>query len=337
MPRVTGRVIVALGSIVAVGLLLAPAAGAQDGAKPGKQEAGAQADPPEPKPARMLVRLRGIADGKSRVLTRVRAVGRVRPFVPDQQVRTRFVRNGRVIKGKRVPVKRVPGTNRGTFELRSPRLTKPGKYRVRVQKPASRNQEGARARSRIFTVAYPRLRAGQRGKAVALFNRLLRRQGYYAPGGRTYNAATARAVLAFRKVNRMARTSSASAGIFKRLAAGQGAFKLRHPGAGRHVEVDRARQVMVLADRGKALHTFHVSTGKPSTPSDRGHFRFYRRDPGYNSIGMYYSVYYNGGEAIHGYRSVPTYPASNGCIRNPIPNSRVIYNWVRLGMSIYVY
>jgi lipoprotein-anchoring transpeptidase ErfK/SrfK len=52
---------------------------------------------------------------------------------------------------------------------------------------------------------------------------------------------------------------------------------------------------------------------------------------------MYYSVYYNRGEAIHGYRSVPSYPASHGCVRNPIPNSRFIYRWVRLRMRIYVH
>ena len=52
---------------------------------------------------------------------------------------------------------------------------------------------------------------------------------------------------------------------------------------------------------------------------------------------MYYSVYLQGGYAIHGYHSVPTYPASHGCVRNPIPLSVFIYNWVRLGMSIYVY
>ena len=34
---------------------------------------------------------------------------------------------------------------------------------------------------------------------------------------------------------------------------------------------------------------------------------------------------------------MPAYNASHGCIRNPIPNSRFIYNWVNVGMSIYVY
>ena len=52
---------------------------------------------------------------------------------------------------------------------------------------------------------------------------------------------------------------------------------------------------------------------------------------------MYYSVYFRGGYATHGYHSVPSYPASHGCVRNPISQSVFIYNWVRLGMSVYVY
>ena len=46
---------------------------------------------------------------------------------------------------------------------------------------------------------------------------------------------------------------------------------------------------------------------------------------------MYYSVYWHGGYAIHGYHSVPPYPASHGCVRNPIPESKFIYNWVTSG------
>ena len=46
-----------------------------------------------------------------------------------------------------------------------------------------------------------------------------------------------------------------------------------------------------------------------------GHFTFIRQEPGYNSHGMYYSFYFYGGYAVHGYESVPDYPASHGCIR----------------------
>ena len=51
---------------------------------------------------------------------------------------------------------------------------------------------------------------------------------------------------------------------------------------------------------------------------------------------MYYSVYFHGGYATHGYHSVPTYNASHGCVRNPIPDSIFIYNWIHLGESIWV-
>jgi lipoprotein-anchoring transpeptidase ErfK/SrfK len=94
---------------------------------------------------------------------------------------------------------------------------------------------------------------------------------------------------------------------------------------------------MSLIKGDKPLHTFHVSTGASSTPTIRGKFRFYMRQPGYNSSSMYYSVYFRGGYATHGYDPVPTYPASHGCVRNPIPYSRFIYGWVDIGMPIYVY
>ena len=52
---------------------------------------------------------------------------------------------------------------------------------------------------------------------------------------------------------------------------------------------------------------------------------------------MYYSSYYDGNYGTHGYASVPTYPASHGCTRNPIPHAVFIYEWIELGMPIRVY
>jgi lipoprotein-anchoring transpeptidase ErfK/SrfK len=52
---------------------------------------------------------------------------------------------------------------------------------------------------------------------------------------------------------------------------------------------------------------------------------------------MYYSSYYNRGEATHGYKSVPTHPASHGCIRIPIPQAKQVYNWIQVGMPMFVY
>ena len=175
---------------------------------------------------------------------------------------------------------------------------------------------------------------------VNLFNDLLDKQAYYTANGSSYGSATGRAVLAFRKVNGMARTTNATPAIFRTLANGGGSFKLKYPGAGKHVEADLSRQVMVLADNGKPKHIFHISSGTAATPTIRGHHTFFRKQYGTNASGMVHSVYFgptNRGYATHGYKSVPNYPASHGCLRNPIPNSLFIYNWINLGESIYVY
>jgi L,D-transpeptidase catalytic domain len=304
----------------------------------GAQEAGPEGQAPVTgAPAQLSVGVEGLRRGTRPALRRTIAVGTLSPFVAGQWVRVEFVRGGRVVARRRVGVQGTAGVAYGTFRLRSPRLVKPGRYRVRARKPVTAEQAGARAASRRFRLRFPGLTRGDRGRAVKLLNRLLRRRGYRSPKGRRFTAATASAVLAFRKVNWMEWTRRASPGVLSRLLRGRGAFKLRHPRGRRHVEIDLRRQVMVLANGGKPRHTFHISSGKASTPSDRGHFRFYRRQPGYNSLGMLHSVYYNAAEAIHGFGFVPTYPASHGCVRSPIPDARFIYNWVRLGMSVYVY
>ena len=152
-----------------------------------------------------------------------------------------------------------------------------------------------------------------------------------------FTLGTRLATLAFRKVNNMARNYSYKPSIFRKLLMGEGGFGPRYQ-SGHHVEVDISRQVMALVNGGNVVATFHVSTGKPSTPTVRGTYHFYRKQPGYNSEGMYYSVYFIRGYATHGYNPVPMHEAaSHGCVRNPIPFSHYIYNWIELGDAIHVY
>ena len=49
------------------------------------------------------------------------------------------------------------------------------------------------------------------------------------------------------------------------------------------------------------------------------------------------SSYFISGYAIHGYHEVPTYAASHGCLRVPIPNAPEIYRWVGEGTPVDVY
>ena len=292
--------------------------------------------PATPAPAEMKLRVEGASRHTVNVGKHIKAIARMKPFVPDQEVVFMVTHHGKTLKKRKLRVRQIGNRDVGKANMPSPHFIKPGRYTVRAFHEATPEQEAADKQYR-FHITYPNLHPGSHGDAVAIFNRLLRRQGYFVSGGKGYGPATERAVMAFRKVNRMRRSWDATPSIFRTLADGKGTFRLKYPGRGRHVEVDISRQVMVLADNGKAQHIFHVSTGAPSTPTIRGHFHFYRKQPGFNSSGMYYSVYFIRGYATHGYHSVPAYNASHGCVRNPIPNSRFIYNWINLGMSIWTY
>lgn len=290
-----------------------------------------------PAPAKIKLKLEGVNNGKVDVGDRIEAIGTVTPFVGGQRVEVRLGNKGRTVLKKTPFVRRVKGRNFGRFKLRSKPLVDAGKYKVRVRKAATGGQVGGSAKSKDFKLSFPDLDPGDSGPAVAVFNDLLRKRGYFNTDKSGYGSHTERAVMAFRKVNGMARNFQATPGIFQILAAGKGGFSVQYPNAGKHVEVDISHQVMALSDGGEAKYVFHIATGAAATPSDQGAFTFYSKDPGYNSLGMYYSVYYNRGEATHGYASVPPYPASHGCIRNPIPDSVFIYNWIDLGDKMYVY
>jgi hypothetical protein len=178
-----------------------------------------------------------------------------------------------------------------------------------------------------------------KGPITRLFNQKLIDAGYYIGGGASTRVTrgTRLALCAFRKVNNMARNFSYKPAIFRKLLMGRGAFEPRYHD-GHHVEVDISRQVMALVDGDKVAATIHVSTGKSSTPTVRGTYHFYSKQPGTNSHGMFMSVYFIRGYATHGYPSVPTHEAaSHGCVRNPIPFSVYIYNWINLGDPIHIY
>lgn len=152
-----------------------------------------------------------------------------------------------------------------------------------------------------------------------------------------YDERTGRAVLAFRKVTGMKRTTHATTNVMRAIARGAGRFVVARPEHGRHVEADLSRQVMALIDGGRAVAIYPISSGKPSTPTVLGSYRVYLKTPGTNHKGMVDSAYFIRGYAIHGYFSVPIYAASHGCLRMPVPDARTVFNWVRPGTPVDVY
>ena len=334
MTRVISRrapsiTLAAITAVAACAALAAPAAAQLPGV-PG--DPGAQ----PPGPATITIDVDGVKNGRVTAGKRVHIRGELTPFEAGQKVEVTLASGDHAVKSQVVEVKQAKNGS-GEFHLKGPQMVEPGDYRARVKFDGSAGAGAAEAQSNPFSIRYPGLRKGDKGAEVALYNNLLAKQGYATSSGKKYTQITAWATLAFRKVQGMSRVQSSTSGIFKTLAEGKGAYQLEHPGAGRHAEVSLAKQVLVLADGDKPQLTFHISSGAMATPSDPGGFRFYRKDAGYNSLGMYYSAYYNRGEATHGYKSVPTHPASHGCIRIPIPQARQVYNWVQVGMPMFVY
>ena len=258
-----------------------------------------------------------------------------RTYAPGQAVTVDLVRRGRLVR--RVSVAVTPdsgGAGRFRAHVTAART---GRHLVDAHIDAADGTRLAVAPGQRFEALFPQAGRGSRGLKVRLLQRGLRALGYVTPTGGRFDAGTARAVLAFRKVNGMRRISVANRRVYGRLFRGRGGFRLKYRRAGKHVEFDKSRQVLVLARGGRAERIYHASSGKRSTPTVFGTFRFYRKQWGTNSHGMVHSIYFIRGYAIHGYKSVPTYPASHGCIRVPIPNARSIARWVRLGDRIFVY
>lgn len=301
----------------------------------GAAPAAAQAPAPKPVAGAAGYQLkRGIATQKMRYYAPAQEVvlrGRVEPAVAGEVLTFYAIRGKKATKKVRRKVR-----SGGRFEFRF-KVGKPGAVRLVIKHRASPAQAAFRTKSRRITVVDWQAGVGERGLKVLLLQRALLREGFATPVTGYYDDATSRAVLAFRKTNGLGRDGYALKQVYAMLMRGQGSYRLRYPNAGKHVEFDWSRQVLVLARGGRPYRTYHTSSGAPATPTVFGSYRFYLQTPGTNSLGMVHSSYFIGGYAIHGYPSVPNYPASHGCLRVPIPNALSIFDWIDIGDPIFTY
>jgi hypothetical protein len=193
----------------------------------------------------------------------------------------------------------------------------------------------ARKVSRSYRIRAPYLGLGSRGDAVLALERLLAARHYVIRGtNRYYGFDTYEAVLAFQKVHRLARTGRVASSLWPKIA--RSGVPHARVDRGSHVEVDKTRQVLFEVRNGRVAKVVHVSTGATgNTPVGRWHV--YLKTPGLNSHGMYYSNYFLRGFAVHGYASVPPYPASHGCVRTPMWFAPGFYSRWGLGTTVYVF
>lgn len=318
-----------LSSLLAVACVLAlPATAA---AAPAKKPAPQPAPVPE---ATVKVQVGKLKNGRAEIMQKVPVTGTLTPFVAGEKVRVTFYLDGKVLFSRNLSVNKAGG--KGTFRT-SIEVRENGKYAVAAKHVATPQLGADETVRKSWKVSFPALRQGQCGDVVVGFKKAMRKMGYIANSGRCFGGKTARGVLAYRKVNGMSRSMRAGAGLVKKAFSGKGGYEVRHPGAGDHLEAPLSKQVLVFAKGDEPYAIYPISSGKSSTPTVTGHFEMIRTEPGYNSHGMYYSWYFYGGYAVHGYESVPDYPASHGCLRTFIADQPEIYNRIFYGQDIFIW
>ena len=314
--------------LVALLVLSGPAAAATP-KKPVKPAA-----PSGPETSTVKIEIGKLDNGRARIMSTVPVIGTVSPYAPGQRVDVSFYLNGRRVEKKSVKVSRAGGA--GAFRAKL-RIESAGKYAASAKLKASDELRSDTTVRKSWKVSFPGLVQGKCGPVVVGFKKAMRKMGYIANSGRCFGGKTARGVLAYRKVNGMTRSYRAGKGLVKKVFAGRGGYKVRHPGAGQHVEAPLSKQVLVFIKKGKAYAIYPTSSGTSATPTVTGHYEFHRTEPGYNSLGMYYSWYFYGGYAVHGYESVPNYPASHGCLRTFIADQPEIFERINYGEDIFVF
>jgi peptidoglycan hydrolase-like protein with peptidoglycan-binding domain len=251
---------------------------------------------------------------------------------PADVVQLRISRDGKLLQKRTA---RPDAAGRFALKLRG---RKAGSYRVVAVHYPTATLAYARTRRKRVLVHRPAAFPGAPRFVIRKLQHRLAAVGYVVGARGRFDARTARAVLAFRKTTGMARTTAAGPSVFRRLARGGGRFRVRYRSHGRHVEASLSKQVMALIGRGGRVERIYpISSGAPVSPTVTGNFKVYRRDPGTNVIGMIHTSYFWGAYAIHGYRSVPIYPASHGCLRVPPDDAWSVFRWVRYGTRVDVY
>jgi N-acetylmuramoyl-L-alanine amidase len=235
----------------------------------------------------------------------------------------------RVRSGRRVVAHK---RGRGRVTVRLPAGT-PRALRVQVTTLPRAGFAAAR-RAATTHVVRPALARGSRGPSVRALEQRLRELRYALRGVDTvYGTDTLEAVLAFQKVHGLPRTGRVDASLWRRLA--RATVPMPRYGRDDHIEVDKSANVLYEIAGGRVNRIVHVSTGATgNTPL--GSFRVYRTVPGWDWV-LWYPMYFLRGFAIHGYPSVPAYPASHGCVRVPMWIAPSLFSRHGHGARVVVY
>ncbi|MEO6121453.1 MAG: L,D-transpeptidase family protein, partial [Acidimicrobiales bacterium] len=189
--------------------------------------------------------------------------------------------------------------------------------------------------------------SGAVGPGVTGIQQRLSDLGYWGPVDGRFGPLTTQQVYAFQKANNLPRDGQLSPDEVALLARSDRA-KPRST-SGYVVEVDKTRQLLIVARDGRAELVFNTSTGNGAryapgavAVTPEGRFRVQRQIDGLriSELGaLFRPKYFSGGYAVHGSPSIPPFPASHGCVR--LSNAAINHIWdsgaMAIGTEVWVY
>lgn len=195
------------------------------------------------------------------------------------------------------------------------------------------------------------LQMGDSGPQVVALQKRLTQLGFWiADADGAYGATTQQAVLAVQKASGLGRDGVA--GPLTLAAVRRGVTVTPRSTSGHWLEIDKARQLLLIVTNGKISAILNTSTGSGQpyqqdgqtytalTPS--GQFTITRQVDALDKgpLGdLWRPKYFNGGIAVHGAPYIPGYPASHGCAR--ISNPAIDWIWstnqAPIGTRVWVY
>jgi hypothetical protein len=139
-------------------------------------------------------------------------------------------------------------------------------------------------------------------------------------------------------------TALAISGIGIEAYAQSGSRYEGYSGGPKVVIVDKANQELRAYEGDSLVLRTNISTGRPGKETPNGRYsvrgkKLMHYSSLYDNAPMPYSVHVAGNYFIHGYSSVPSFPASHGCVRVPLSGdnpARRFYQWVNVGTPVRI-
>lgn len=200
--------------------------------------------------------------------------------------------------------------------------------------------------------AVSQMAMGARGAEVTKAQNALLKLGFWLPGANgVFDANMQQAVWAFQKAYHLPRTGRIDQATQNKFRT---ATRIRPRSTGGTViEIDKARQIILVTANGVTRYVFNTSTGNDIPYTENGESGNAHTPVGsftmvtsYNGLQkgplgtLYRPRYFTwAGHAIHGSPNIPPYPASHGCAR--VSNDAINFIWnanlAPMGVRVWVY